>query len=92
MATFPVTASQPVVQGWSNWSGSVRSRPRAVLRPRDESVLGEAIKDAQSVRATGAGHSFMPLCQSDDLIVSLEDMAGELSVAPDRQGVRAPAG
>ena len=92
MATIPAPAPQSVVQGWSNWSGSVSSRPRAVLRPRDESVLGEAIKDARSVRATGAGHSFMPLCQSDDLIVSLEDMAGTLSVAPDRQGVRAPAG
>ena len=34
----------------------------------------------------------MPLCQSDNLIVSLEHMAGELSVAPNRQSVRAPAG
>lgn len=34
----------------------------------------------------------MPLCQSDELIVSLEDMAGELCVAEDRQSVRAPAG
>ena len=85
-------ADQSDGQGWSNWSGSVLSRPRAVLRPHDERELGEWIKEARSVRATGAGHSFMPLCQSDDLIISLEDMVGELSVAPDRQTVRAPGG
>jgi len=91
-ATIPAPADQSGVECWSNWSGSESSRPRAVLRPRDEHELGKAIKEARSVRATGAGHSFMPLCQSDDLIVSLEDMAGTLSVAPDRESVRAPAG
>ena len=92
MTAFPAPADQSGAGCWSNWSGSVLSHPRAVLRPRDERALGKAIKDARSVRATGAGHSFMPLCQSDDLIVSLEDMAGTLSVAPDRESVRAPAG
>ena len=91
-AAVPAPADQSGASVWSNWSGSVSSHPRAVLRPRDELELGMAIGEARSVRATGAGHSFMPLCQSDDLIVSLEDMAGTLSIAPDRQSVRAPAG
>ena len=77
---------------WSNWSGSVRAHPRAVLRPRNEAALAAAVAAARTVRATGAGHSFMPLCQSDDLIVCLEDMAGALIVAPDRTTARAPAG
>ena len=77
---------------WSNWSGSVKAEPQAVLRPRDEAELAAAIRDAASVRATGAGHSFMPLCASDGVIVSLEDMAGSLVVAPDRATVRTPAG
>lgn len=92
MATVPAQAGGRTGPGWSNWSGSVRSRPRAVLHPRDERELGAAIRDAKSVRAVGAGHSFMPLCHSDDLIVSLDAMAGELHVANDRQTVRAPAG
>ncbi len=82
----------PPPPSWSNWSGSVSTSPRAIIRPCDEGMLTEAVKAARSVRATGAGHSFMPLCQSDDLIVSLEGMAGELCVATDRQTVRAPAG
>ncbi len=34
----------------------------------------------------------MPLCASDDLILSLEDMDDEMAIAADRQTVRAPAG
>jgi len=77
---------------WSNWSGSVASRPDAVLRPKSEDELAAAVKAASMVRATGAGHSFMPLCDSNGLILQLEDLPGTLTVAPDRQSARAPAG
>ena len=90
MATIIEPAAR--LAGWSNWSGSVRALPREVLRPCTEAELAEAVAAAGQVRATGAGHSFMPLCASDDLIVSLEDMAGSLVVAADRNSVRAPAG
>ncbi|VVT14393.1 FAD-linked oxidoreductase [Sphingomonas sp. EC-HK361] len=76
---------------WSNWSGSVTAEA-SVLRPRDEDELAGAVAAASRVRATGAGHSFMPLCASNDFIVNLEDMAGSLGVAADRRSVRAPAG
>ncbi|MGK6318226.1 D-arabinono-1,4-lactone oxidase [Sphingomonas sp. DT-204] len=76
---------------WSNWSGSVVA-PAPVLRPRDEAELSAAIRRVGKVRATGAGHSFMPLCESGELIVSLEDMAGEVTVAADRRTARIPAG
>src|SRR5258706_832613 len=76
---------------WSNWSGSVTASA-PVLRPKSEAALAAAVRDARTVRATGAGHSFMPLCQSDALIISLEDMDATLTVAPDRRTVRAPAG
>ncbi|MDK2759780.1 MAG: FAD-binding protein [Sphingopyxis sp.] len=76
---------------WSNWSGSV-SATVPVLRPRSEAELGAAVREAALVRATGAGHSFMPLCPSDGLIVSLDDLPGAISIAPDRQTARIPAG
>ncbi|MES1970851.1 MAG: D-arabinono-1,4-lactone oxidase [Pseudomonadota bacterium] len=76
---------------WSNWSGSVASTA-PVLRPATEAELATAVRGASKVRAVGAGHSFMPLCQSDGLIVSLEEMAGTLTVAPDRKTARIPAG
>jgi FAD-linked oxidoreductase len=76
---------------WSNWSGSVRSEAQ-VLRPRTEAELATIVREARTVRPTGAGHSFMPLCASDDAIVSLENLEGSITVAADRKSARVPAG
>jgi FAD-linked oxidoreductase len=76
---------------WSNWSGSVRAAT-TVQRPRNEDELASLVREARSVRPTGAGHSFTPLCASNDAIVSLEDMEGELAIASDRKTARIPAG
>lgn len=80
------------MQRWSNWSGSVSAEVRAILYPRDEASLASAVARARQVRATGAGHSFSPLCASDDLIVSLAHLDGGMIVAADRQTARVPAG
>ncbi len=77
---------------WRNWSGSVVAHPAAIARPRDEAELAAIVRGAAQVRVTGAGHSFMPLCETSGTLVSLDDMAGELIVAPDRQSVDSPAG
>lgn len=77
---------------WRNWSGSVVAHPAAIARPRDEEELAAIVRTARQVRVTGAGHSFMPLCETTGTLVSLDDMAGELIVAADRQSVDAPAG
>ena len=77
---------------WRNWSGSVVAHPAAIARPRNEAELATIVRSAGQVRVTGAGHSFMPLCETSGTLVSLDDMAGELVVAADRQSVDAPAG
>ena len=76
---------------WSNWSGSVTATAQ-IARPHSEDELAALIRSAHKLRVTGAGHSFMPLCESDELIVSLDDLAGEMHVAADRQTARIPAG
>ncbi len=76
---------------WNNWSGSVTAAVQ-VARPQSEDELAMLVRSAHKLRATGAGHSFMPLCESDELIVSLDDMAGDLRIAADRRTVRIPAG
>jgi FAD-linked oxidoreductase len=78
--------------GWSNWSGSVAASPRLVARPRGAGELALLIGQTGKVRVVGAGHSFMPLCQTDDLLLSLSDYEGAIEVAPDRKTVWAPAG
>jgi FAD-linked oxidoreductase len=73
---------------WSNWSGSVRGVPRTAAMPRsvDElaKLIGEYGRDGRCVRVVGASHSFTPLVQSDDVLMSLEGMQGIETVDAER--------
>ena len=77
---------------WRNWSGSVTARPSAFLRPSSQAELSQILQSAPAVRVVGAGHSFMPLCATDGVLLSMADYPGAIDVAPDRQTVWAPAG
>lgn len=77
---------------WKNWSGSVMAAPRLIARPRDAAEMASLIGQASKVRVVGAGHSFMPLCETGDLLLNLSDYAGALEIAADRKTAWAPAG
>ena len=77
---------------WRNWSGSVEAHPRAIARPRTEAKLRALVAGASAVRVVGAGHSFMPLCETDGLLLDLADLEGEIVVAPDGKTADCPAG
>jgi len=77
---------------WRNWSGSVTAQPAAVERPRTLVELQALVAGAGTVRVTGAGHSFMPLCETDGLLLCLEDMQGEIAVCDDGLSAWVPAG
>ena len=73
---------------WSNWSGSVTCQPRQIALPDSEAAVAALVKQAadarQVVRVTGSGHSFLPLCATDDVLVSLDQLAGIESVDRER--------
>lgn len=77
---------------WTNWSGSVVAHPATLAKPRGLDELAKVVTTARQVRMVGAGHSFMPLCQTEGTLVSLADLEGEIEVAADRRSVWAPAG
>src|SRR5450755_3366709 len=77
---------------WRNWSGSVVASPERIASPRTEAELGDLVAAATRVRVAGTGHSFMPLCETDGLLLSLADLEGALEIAADRQSAWAPAG
>src|SRR5262245_21329964 len=79
-------------QAWSNWSRSVACTPDQIARPRTEEALAQIVRAASRVRVVGAGHSFMPLCETEGTLIDLTDLGGEMEVAPDRHTVWAPAG
>ncbi len=65
---------------WSNWSGSVKCQPREVLFPTSDGEVATIVRRAaasqQVVRVAGTGHSFMPLCATDDVLISLDSLRG----------------
>src|SRR3569833_1035588 len=77
---------------WRNWSGSVVAKQSAIARTRDADELSASVARADKVRVVGAGHSFMPLCRSDGVLVSMADYEASIEIAPDRRTVWAPAG
>lgn len=77
---------------WRNWSGSVQASPQTVASPRDEDELARIVSAHDSVRVTGAGHSFMPLCKTNGALLRLDAMAGDIAVAADRMSAWVPAG
>src|SRR3712207_2844010 len=71
---------------WSNWSGNVTWAPQSVATPGSEAELVKVVQKAHhtnaTVRAAGTGHSFTPLCATDEVLISLEGLQGVVSVDP----------
>ncbi len=77
---------------WKNWSGSVCATPQLVAQPKTETELAALVTQARKVRVVGAGHSFMPLCETDGTLLSLAELEGDISFSADKSRVWAPAG
>ncbi len=55
---------------WSNWSGGVVCKPKAIVAPKDEVDLAAAVRTGTApVRVPGTGHSFTPLNATDGTII-----------------------
>jgi FAD/FMN-containing dehydrogenase len=65
---------------WTNWAGNVRVTPRFLVGPGSIGDLREAVIDAarrgETVRVSGAGHSFAPLCVTNGTLLDLSNLAG----------------
>ncbi len=73
---------------WSNWSGSVQCAPREVVAPDSiahlAQVVGERARSGRQMRVAGSGHSFTPLVQTDDTLISMERLRGVSEVDAER--------
>ena len=69
-----------MTQEWSNWSGLVHCRPRQLLTPAGEqevvAIVRQAAAEGRGVRVAGSGHSFTALNATDDVLLSLDSIAG----------------
>ena len=68
---------------WTNWSGSVTSNVQALELPnREEEVIGllrRAEAESLLVRVTGSGHSFVPLCRTQGMLLYTDGLQGVVS-------------
>jgi FAD/FMN-containing dehydrogenase len=77
---------------WRNWSQSVVAQPDLIARPKTEDKVRQLVRAHRKVRVVGAGHSFMPLCATEGLLLDLSALEGEIEPGPERDWVWAPAG
>lgn len=74
---------------WQNWSASVKSAPGELARPDSLEELAKLVgiyaREGRHVRVVGAGHSFTPLVQTNDVLMSLDNMQGIESFDPEKK-------
>lgn len=63
-----------------NWSGSVQWNPQQIEKPDSEEAIQQIVRKAaergQKIRVIGTGHSFTRLCQTEDILISLDNYQG----------------
>lgn len=84
------------METWRNWSGSATASPNAVHCPSSIKELTDIVSQASKVRVTGASHSFMPICATNDTLIDLSEFVYDpLTFNTDKNNrttVWAPAG
>src|SRR3546814_15205244 len=83
--TTPTSAIAVNNKGWRNWSGSVRCHPQQTLAPRTLDELQQTVARISAaggqLRVAGAGHSFVPLVETDATLLPPDAIAGRARTA-----------
>ena len=63
---------------WRNWTGNVEGTPHYTMYPESIQDVVEVIelarKKGKKIRVVGSGHSFTPLVQTEEILVSLDEL------------------
>ena len=79
-----------------NWAGNIIWNPTTIAYPTSEdqikALVVQALEQKQKIRLIGTGHSFTPICATDDILISLDQYQGLITVDKDTGLVRVKAG
>lgn len=80
----------------NNWSGHLVWSPDKTAHPSSEEEIRElvlhALENGKNIRTIGAGHSFTSLCETDDILVSLDHYQGLIAVDKNKMTATVRAG
>lgn len=76
----------------TNWAGNIVFAASSVLRPSTTDELRSAVAGHSKVRVLGAGHSFSPVADSKDALLSLSALPATIEVDSANRTVRAGGG
>lgn len=81
---------------WTNWSETVHSQPSKIVYPKSIDEVCQIVKRAsdnqEKIRVVGAGHSFTPIAATTGYLMSLDYLAGVLSIDEHNQTAEVLAG
>jgi len=67
-----------------NWAGNIIWNPTEIAYPSSEEEIQKlvlkAANDRKKIRVIGTGHSFTPLCKTEDILISLDKYQGLITV------------
>ncbi|MEE3999959.1 D-arabinono-1,4-lactone oxidase [Tenacibaculum sp. FZY0031] len=79
-----------------NWAENVQWNPSAVALPYSENEIQQlvlkAIRCNQKIRVIGSGHSFTSLCSTDEILVTLDNFQGLISIDKEKNQATVKAG
>ncbi|MGG1440891.1 D-arabinono-1,4-lactone oxidase [Brevibacillus laterosporus] len=84
------------MQSWKNWAGLVTSTPQQVVYPSSLEEVVQVVKEAsqqgKTIRVVGSGHSFTALVETDQILLSLDDLQGVITIHDEEQTATVWAG
>ncbi|MCB0632257.1 MAG: D-arabinono-1,4-lactone oxidase [Saprospiraceae bacterium] len=79
-----------------NWSKRFQWQPQQVAYPRSEEevqqIVRQALETGRHIRMIGSGHSFNPLWVTDEVLISLDEYQGLISVDQEQKTATVKAG
>ncbi len=79
-----------------NWAGNITWNPSEIAYPTSEEAIQQivlkAANDRKKIRIIGTGHSFTPLCKTDDILISLDKFQGLVNTNKDKVQATVKAG
>lgn len=69
---------------WKNWSGNVKCTPNKIVKATDVEQIQQLVKEANhkktKIRVVASGHSFTPVCVTNQIMLDISELNGVASV------------